>query len=63
MSLVPATGNYFAAFLTGYVEPGAGMRSELTSWLPRSSIYSFYFQDDWKLEPDADAQLGPPLFE
>src|SRR5262249_49825838 len=24
---------------------------ELTTWLPRSSIHSFYFQDDWKFSP------------
>ena len=50
-SRTPATT--FAGFLTGYVSQ-AIFRSELTSWLPRSSIHSFYFQDDWKLSPDAD---------
>jgi hypothetical protein len=54
---VPNTGNTFAGFLTGYVEQ-AVFRSELTSWLPRSSIHSFYFQDDWKVSPTLTANLG-----
>src|SRR5262249_3213435 len=32
--------------------------AELTSWLPRSSIHSFYFQDDWKITPTITANLG-----
>ena len=44
-SLVANTGNTFAGFLTGYVSQ-AQFRSDLTSWLPRSSVHSFYFQDD-----------------
>jgi len=56
-SLVAATGNYFAGFLTGYVSQ-AQFRSELTSWLPRSSIYSFYFQDDWKFSPTLTINWG-----
>ncbi len=54
---VPNTGNTFAGFLTGYVEQ-AVFRSELTSWLPRSSIHSFYFQDDWKISSTLTANLG-----
>ena len=46
----PNTGNTFAGFLTGYVSQGL-FTTELTSWLPRSSIHSFYFQDDFKLAP------------
>ncbi|MEZ5400290.1 MAG: TonB-dependent receptor [Bryobacteraceae bacterium] len=54
---VPNTGNTFAGFLTGYVA-SAQFRSELTSWLPRSSIHSFYVQDDWKITPTLTANLG-----
>ncbi|MEZ5352531.1 MAG: TonB-dependent receptor [Bryobacteraceae bacterium] len=54
---VPNTGNTFAGFLTGYVA-SAQFRSELTSWLPRSSIHSFYLQDDWKVTPTLTANIG-----
>jgi hypothetical protein len=56
-ALMPNTGNTFAGFLTGYVSQ-AIFRSELTSWLPRSSIHSFYFQDDWKLSPTLTINWG-----
>lgn len=51
------TGSPFAGFLTGYVT-SATFTSELTSWLPRSSIHSFYFQDDWKVTPKLTANIG-----
>lgn len=54
---VPNTGNTFAGFLTGYVA-SAEFRQELTSWLPRSSIHSFYIQDDWKVTPTLTANIG-----
>lgn len=54
---VPNTGNTFAGFLTGYVSQGL-FTQELTSWLPRSSIHSFYFQDDWKLTRTLTLNLG-----
>jgi hypothetical protein len=54
---MPNTGNTFAGFLTGYVSQ-AIFRSELTSWLPRSSINSFYFQDDWKFSPTLTINWG-----
>ena len=54
---VPNTGNTFAGFLLGYVRE-AYFDSELTSWLPRSSIHSFYFQDDWKFSPALTFNLG-----
>ncbi len=53
----PNTGSPFAGFLSGYVT-SATFRSELTSWLPRSSIHSFYFQDDWKISPTLTANIG-----
>ncbi len=54
---VPRTGNDFAGFLMGYVGQ-ASFESELTSWLPRSSIHSFYIQDDWKFSPTLTLNLG-----
>jgi hypothetical protein len=56
-ALAPNTGNTFAGFLTGYVRQ-AVFRSELSSWLPRSGIHSFYFQDDWKLTPTLTVNWG-----
>ena len=53
----PNTGNTFAGFLTGYVQ-SALFRGETTSWLPRSSIHSFYIQDDWKVNPELTLNLG-----
>ncbi|MBI3682113.1 MAG: TonB-dependent receptor [Acidobacteria bacterium] len=54
---MPNTGNTFAGFLTGYVGQ-ALFQGDLTSWLPRSYIHSFYFQDDWKLTPTLTANVG-----
>jgi hypothetical protein len=54
---VPNTGNTFAGFLLGSVR-AAQFDSELASWLPRSSIHSFYFQDDWKATPTLTLNLG-----
>jgi hypothetical protein len=56
-NLTPGTGNTFAGFLTGYVRQ-AQFDGELASWLPRSSIHSFYIQDDWKVTPTLTANLG-----
>ncbi len=53
----PNTGSPFAGFLSGYVT-SAQFSSELTSWLPRSSIHSFYIQDDWKLTPTLTVNAG-----
>jgi hypothetical protein len=53
----PNTGNTFAGFLTGYVSQ-IQVQSELSSWLPRSSIHSFYIQDDWKVSPTLTANIG-----
>jgi hypothetical protein len=54
---IPNTGITFAGFLTGYVRQ-ATFNSELTSWLPRSSINSLYVQDDWKISPRLTVNLG-----
>jgi len=56
-ALAPNTGNTFAGFLTGYVSQ-AVFRGELTSWLPRSAVHSFYFQDDWKFSPSLTVNWG-----
>ena len=53
----PNTGSTWAGFLLGSVRQ-ALFDSELTSWLPRSSIHSFYVQDDWKITPTLTANLG-----
>jgi hypothetical protein len=54
---VPNTGIAFAGLLTGYVNQ-ATFNSELTSWLPRSTIHSFYIQDDWKITPKLTLNIG-----
>jgi len=54
---MPNTGSPFAGFLTGYVT-SATFRTELTSWLPRSWIHSFYFQDDWKVSKTLTLNIG-----
>jgi hypothetical protein len=54
---LPNTGNTFAGFLVGAVRQ-ATFDSELTTWLPRSSIHSLYFQDDWKFSPTLTLNLG-----
>ncbi len=54
---VANTGITFAGFLTGAVRT-ATFNGELTSWLPRSDINSFYVQDDWKITPTLTANIG-----
>ena len=54
---LPNTGNTFAGFLVGAVRQGT-FDSELTTWLPRSSIHSFYFQDDWKFSQKLTFNIG-----
>ncbi len=56
-SSMARTGNTFAGFLLGYVS-SASFSMNLASWLPRSYIHSFYFQDDWKATPTLTLNLG-----
>ncbi len=53
----PNTGNNWAGFLLGAVG-SASFDTELTSWLPRFSVHSLYFQDDWKMTPALTLNLG-----
>ena len=56
-SAMTRTGNTFAGFLLGYMSSASFSRN-LASWLPRDSIHSFYFQDDWKATPNLTLNLG-----
>jgi hypothetical protein len=51
------TGNTFAGFLTGAVRQ-VEFSTQVSTWLPRSAIHSFYFQDDWKFSPTLTFNLG-----
>lgn len=55
--VAPRTGNTFAGFLLGQVSQ-AQFTTQLASWLPRSAISSFYFQDDWKASRDLTLSYG-----
>jgi hypothetical protein len=54
---LPRTGNDFAGFLVGQVSQ-AQFTNQLASWLPRSTINSFYFQDEWKVTRNLVLSLG-----
>jgi hypothetical protein len=56
-ALMPRTGNDFAGFLLGSIA-SATFTKQLATWLPRSSINSFYVQDDWRLRPTLTLNLG-----
>src|SRR5438034_11759314 len=47
---VPGTGNTVAGFAVGSVRP-AMLDEGLASWLPRSWMQRFYFQDHWQFSP------------
>ncbi|HXE15076.1 MAG TPA: TonB-dependent receptor [Bryobacteraceae bacterium] len=54
---VPNTGNQLAGLELGYVRQ-ANFTKYITTWLPRDSIHSLYFQDDWKFSPKLTFNLG-----
>ena len=56
-SAVPNTGNQLAGFEVGSVRQ-ANFTSYLTTWLPRDSVNSLYFQDDWKISKNLTLNLG-----
>jgi hypothetical protein len=54
---VPNTGNLLAGMELGYVRQ-ANFSSYTTTWLPRDTINSLYFQDDWKLSKTITLNVG-----
>jgi len=54
---VPNTGNLFAGVELGYVRQ-ANFTSYTTTWLPRDTVHSLYFQDDWKFSRALTLNLG-----
>jgi hypothetical protein len=54
---VPNTGNLLAGVELGYVRQ-ANFGSYTTTWLPRDTVNSLYFQDDWKFSRTLTFNLG-----
>jgi len=54
---VPNTGNLLAGVELGYVRQ-ANFSAYTTTWLPRDSLHSLYFQDDWKFSKTLTLNLG-----
>ncbi|MGA8594975.1 MAG: TonB-dependent receptor [Bryobacteraceae bacterium] len=54
---LPNTGNQLAGLELGYVRQ-ANFTEYTSTWLPRDSINSLYFQDDWKFSPSLTFNLG-----
>lgn len=54
---VPNTGNLLAGFELGAVAQ-ANFTSYTTTWLPRDTVNSLYFQDDWKFSRTLTLNLG-----
>jgi hypothetical protein len=54
---VPNTGNLLAGFELGSVRQ-ANFTLYTSTWLPRDSVNSFYFQDDWKVSRNLTLNLG-----
>ncbi len=56
-AVIPNTGNQLAGLELGYVRQ-ATFTSYLATWLPRDSVNSLYFQDDWKFSKSLTFNLG-----
>ena len=54
---VPNTGNQLAGLELGYVRQ-ANFSTYTTTWLPRDTVHSVYFQDDWKFSKTITLNLG-----
>lgn len=54
---IPNTGNTFAGFELGSVRQ-VNFSTYTTTWLPRDSINSLYFQDDWKFSKSLTFNVG-----
>lgn len=54
---IPNTGNLLAGIELGYVRQ-ANFTTYTTTWLPRDSLNSLYFQDDWKLSKTITLNVG-----
>jgi hypothetical protein len=54
---IPNTGNQLAGFALGSVA-AASFNTYTSTWLPRDTIHSLYFQDDWKVSRKRTLKLG-----
>jgi Carboxypeptidase regulatory-like domain len=54
---IPNTGNLLAGFELGSVRQ-ANFTTYTSTWLPRDSVNSLYFQDDWKATKSLTLNLG-----
>ena len=54
---VPNTGNQLAGLELGYVRQ-ANFAEYTNTWLPRDTVNSLYFQDDWKFSKTITLNLG-----
>ena len=55
------TGNSFASFLLGLPDSATAAATPVQDANIRYQYYGFYFQDNWQVNAEADAQPGPAL--